>query len=94
MKLSDLTEVLEKEMAWAKEKHGEYHNAHEQYAVMKEEVEEWWDAVKGNYSDSCLYELVQVAAVALRYVMERGTVESIAWVQNKRHELDSIVCRV
>ena len=89
MTLSDLTPILEKEMIWAHGKHGEYHNAHEQYAVMLEEVEEWWLSVKGNYSDSCMYELVQVAAVALRYVMERGNIDRVAYVQQKRHELDA-----
>ena len=85
MTLSDLTPILEKEMSWAHSKYGNYHNSHEQYAVLLEEVDEWWEAVKGNYSDAALYELVQVAAVALRYVIENCDGQDIADIQRMRH---------
>ena len=85
MTLSDLSPLIEKEMAFGRKEYGPYHSAHEHYAVLKEEVEEWWDAVKGNMADSCQYELLQVAAVALRYIIENGDAESIANVQRMRH---------
>ena len=85
MKLNELTELIEKEMTFGFIEYGPYHSAHEQYAVLKEEVEEWWDAIKGNMADSCQYELLQVAAVALRYIIENGDAESIANVQRMRH---------
>ena len=85
MTIADLTPLLEKEMAFGRDKFGTYHNAHEHYAVLQEEVDEWWDAVKGNMADSCQYELLQVAAVALRYIIENGNAESIANVQRMRH---------
>lgn len=91
MTLTDLFPLVAKEMQWAYEKHGPYHNAHEQYAVMREEVDEWWDAVKGNTADCELYELVQVAAVALRYVLERSGARldsadlDLAGIQARRH---------
>ncbi len=85
MTISDLTPLLEKEMAFGRKEHGEYHSAHEHYAVLQEEVDEWWDAIKGNMADSCQYELLQVAAVALRYIIENGDAESIANVQRMRH---------
>lgn len=72
-------------MDFAHAKYGDYHNAHEQYAVLQEEVDEWWDAVKGNMADCCQYELLQVAAVALRYIIENGDAESISNVQRMRH---------
>ena len=85
MKLNDLTPLIEKEMAFGRKEYGPYHSSHEHYAVLLEEVEEWWDAIKGNMADSCQYELLQVAAVALRYIIENGDAESIANVQRMRH---------
>lgn len=83
--LSQLIPLLSAEMDTAKAKYGPYHNSHEHYAVLQEEVDEWWDAVKGNMADYCQYELLQVAAVALRYIMENGDAESIAKVQRMRY---------
>jgi NTP pyrophosphatase (non-canonical NTP hydrolase) len=85
MNINDLSPLLEKEMDFGRDKFGAYHNAHEHYAVLQEEVDEWWDAIKGNMADSCQYELLQVAAVALRYIIENGDAESIANVQRMRH---------
>ena len=50
------------EMNRGKDKFGEFASAHELYAVLKEEVDEFWDSVKGNDPDP--EELLQVAAVA------------------------------
>ena len=86
MTLSEILPVLEKEIAYGDFTHGPFHNSHEHYAVLQEEVDEWWDAVKGNFSDCAMYELVQVAAVALRYVMERNELD-LADVQRRRHGL-------
>jgi len=85
MKTEDLLPLLDTEIAFGRDKYGQYHSAHEQYAVLQEEVDEWWDAVKGNMSDCCQYELLQIAAVALRYIIENGEVENIASVQRIRH---------
>jgi NTP pyrophosphatase (non-canonical NTP hydrolase) len=41
---------------------------HEMYAILLEEVDELWDAIKANEPDERVYaELVQVAAMCLRY---------------------------
>jgi NTP pyrophosphatase (non-canonical NTP hydrolase) len=82
--LSSLLPALEKEMSFGREKYGAYHTAHEHYAVLQEEVDEWWQAVKSNMADSCQYELLQVAAVALRYILENCDVEHIEYVQERR----------
>lgn len=87
--LNDLLPLLDKEMKTASAKYGPFHNSHEHYAVLQEEVDEWWDAVKGNVADCCQYELVQIAAVALRYVIERGDVASISRVQEMRYAHNS-----
>ena len=86
MNINDLSPLLEKEMNYGFEHYGRYHTAHEQYAVLQEEVDEWWDSIKGNMADCCQYELLQVAAVALRYIIENGDVESISNVQRMRHK--------
>ena len=88
MNIKSLVPLIESEMKFGFDKYGKYHNSHEHYAVLQEEVDEWWDAIKGNIADCCQYELLQVAAVALRYIMENGDIESIANVQRMRHEKD------
>lgn len=49
------------------EQYGMFNSAHELYAVLQEEVDEFWDSVKINNPDE--YELIQVAAVAITGVM-------------------------
>jgi len=83
--LSALIPLITGEMDAASKKYGPFHNSHEHYAVLQEEVDEWWDAVKGNMADCCQYELLQIAAVALRYILENGDAESIANVQRMRY---------
>jgi hypothetical protein len=49
------------------EEHGPMMSMHEGYAVLAEEVDELWDALKANQTGMPVYEeCVQVAAVALR----------------------------
>ena len=85
MELLELMPLLQNEIAFGHALYGDYHNSHEQYAVLQEEVDEWWDAVKRNTDDKELYELIQVAAVALRYVMERGDAKELQCKQVDRH---------
>ncbi len=47
----------------------EYNSRHEGYAIILEEVDEAWDAIKGNRIDPELrIELLHVAAVAIRFI--------------------------
>ena len=46
-------------------------SSHEAYAVLAEEVDEFWDAVKANAAASAEMEAVQIAATALRVLVER-----------------------
>lgn len=81
-------DLVKFEMEYALKKYGDYHNSHEHLGVLLEEFEEWKDEVKGNTANTpqAIYELIQIAAVALRYAMENGCVKTIAEVQEKRHE--------
>ena len=46
-----------------------FNSGHEGYAVLKEEVDELWDAIKGNYDKEFLREeAIQVAAMAIRFI--------------------------
>jgi len=51
---------------------GNFHSAHEGYAVLKEEVDELWDEVKNKSAsgNEMRNEAVQVAAMALRFLMD------------------------
>lgn len=73
---SDLFEValylVTAELAVAREKFPKPMNSrHEGYAVIKEELDELWDAIKrDNPMDMVQLEAVQVAAMALRFLIE------------------------
>jgi len=87
--IKDLVPLIGNECEVAWNKYGNFHNSHEHYAVLKEEVDEWWDNVKFNLSDdaSAHYELIQIAAVALRYLRENGDLRKIEKEQEERHGL-------
>ena len=64
-----VTEAINAAKNWPR-----YASAHEAYAVLKEEVDEFWDHVKTNQKRRDLVamrkELIQIAAVALRAATE------------------------
>jgi len=82
-----LTKIIDEEMDFAFHKFGDYHNAHELYGVLLEELDEWFDHVKANTDDTyyAMYELVQVASVALRYVVQNADISMVQEAQNVRH---------
>lgn len=43
---------------------------HEAYGIIKEEVDEMWDAIKSNSTKNARKEAVQVAAMAVRYLID------------------------
>jgi hypothetical protein len=47
-----------------------FHSGHEGYAVLKEELEELWEAVKSDDTAHARREAVQIAAMALRYLTD------------------------
>ncbi|HVA19538.1 MAG TPA: hypothetical protein VMU55_05140 [Solirubrobacteraceae bacterium] len=61
--------AIETELAKAYRKHGaEQWGRHEFYAILKEEVDELWDAIKADLSDERVFEeLIDVAAMCFRY---------------------------
>lgn len=81
---TDLTNIgyeVTREHSRARAIHGPMHSLHEGYAVLKEEVDEFWDLVKMNrtkmsdlelsiHMSKIREELLQVSAMAQRLIMD------------------------
>jgi hypothetical protein len=75
-KAISLHEEVYDEFVRASSKFPPFASEHEGYAILKEEVDELWDAVKLNQKhperyESCRKECIQVAAMALRFLYDR-----------------------
>ena len=47
-----------------------YNSTHEGYAVILEELDEMWDDIKNNRTDLAIQEAMQVAATAIRFMVD------------------------
>lgn len=74
MSVSDIQVVLNEvydELKSATEKFGPFRVPHEGYAVILEELDELWDAIKDNQKfPEHRKECIQIAAMAIRYVLD------------------------
>jgi len=75
MKAIDIQEEIYNEFKKASSKFSSFKSEHEGYAILLEEVDELWDAVKLNQKNSkrhnlCRKECIQVAAMALRFIYD------------------------
>jgi hypothetical protein len=70
-KYQTLIEVVD-ELKSATDKFGAFASAHEGWAVIREEVDELWDEVKSKNGtkESMRKEAIQIAAMAMRFVMD------------------------
>ena len=57
-------ELIEREAERASQKFKPFNSAHEGYAVILEELDEMWEAIKSNDREAALQEAVQVGAMA------------------------------
>jgi hypothetical protein len=73
MTLPQALGLIQGELAYARAQHPDFHSAHEGYAVILEEVEELWDAIKRDDYTLAGAEAVQVAAMALRFLRQQYT---------------------
>ena len=63
--------LVRRELARAVLKHTTpMRSAHEGYAILKEEVDEMWDEIKANRLHPARAEAIQVAAMALRFLVD------------------------
>ena len=67
--MSNVINDVQDEHERALKKFGPFNSAHEGYAVIKEEVDELWDCIKGNADKRLMRaEAIQVAAMAIRFI--------------------------
>ena len=72
----DIFDAIVAELQAATAANGDFHSAHEGYAVILEEVDELWDEVKLNPRKNpqrnamMRKEAIQVAAMAVRFVLD------------------------
>ena len=82
--LEVIKSAIDIELAAATRKFGPFNNTHESYAVILEELDELWDAVKANDTNQACAEAVQVGAMAMRFLFDCAPQE---WIIAKYHEL-------
>jgi len=70
LNVEQATALVLQELEDATEKFGAFNSAHEGWAVIKEEMDELWDEVKRNDRARQIEEAIQVAAMALRYLVD------------------------
>lgn len=58
------------ELELATKKYGPFNSAHEGHSVIEEEFDELWDAVRANDIEHACREAIQVAAMAIRFVID------------------------
>ena len=80
---SNTVYIIKEELEKARAKYGPFNSTHEAYAVLQEEVNEFWDLVQKNgheHKEVFMFdELKQVAAIAIR-IMEELQEGEIKWV--------------
>lgn len=62
--------MVSDELRCATEKFDKFNSAHEGYAVTLEELDEVWEAIKNNDIIKAKIEMIQVAAMAIRFVLD------------------------
>ena len=73
LKIDDLVYA---ELYVATQRYGTFNSYHEGYAVIREEVDELWDEIKGVQDiDEMKKEAIQIAAMAIRFIMDLCEIE-------------------
>lgn len=72
MELVDIFLEVEGELRSAMKAFQPFHSAHEGYAVLKEELDELWYEVKHGTRERQSEEAIQVAAMAIRFLVDLG----------------------
>ena len=85
--IDELVAMVELEFVSATRKFGAFHNGHEGFAVIREEVDELWDEVKTNNTDAACREAIQVAAMGLRFAFDLLSDEQ--WASLREHYSES-----
>lgn len=68
--LNAVLDSVVSELTLASSKFPAFHSPHEGFAILKEEVDELWTEVKANDRERAREEAIQVAAMALRFLLD------------------------
>jgi NTP pyrophosphatase (non-canonical NTP hydrolase) len=71
-KVGHVLDLIGSEFLEARTKFSPFNSAHEGYAILLEEVDELWEAIKSNDPHHARKEALQVAAMALAFLLEVG----------------------
>jgi hypothetical protein len=66
----EVVEAAYRELRQAQEKFAPFKNGHEGHSVIREEFDEFWEAVRAGDIDHAKREAIQVAAMAMRFVID------------------------
>lgn len=70
VELHEILEEVRTEILETRQHHSQFASTHEGYAVILEELDELWDEVKANNKEAAKYEAIQVAAMAIAFILE------------------------
>lgn len=70
MKEADAFGLVRAELDRATDKFGPMASPHEGYAVILEELDETWDEIKANDTKKMTKEAIQLAAMAIRFLID------------------------
>lgn len=70
MTVDEALELVRQEIQKARAKHAPMNSAHEGYAVILEELDEAWVEIKADRPESARKEMLQVAAMAVCFMVE------------------------
>lgn len=65
------------ELRIAQKRFPKFNSGHEGWAIIAEELDELWDDVKTNRIEDSIEEAVQVAAMAIRYIVD---ISEVLWL--------------
>lgn len=68
--VDEVLAAIAQEVQRARAKHKPMNSAHEGYAVLVEELDEAWAEVKADRPEAARQEMVQVAAMAVRFILD------------------------
>lgn len=74
----DWTRAIHDECRRAQDKFAPFKNAHEGHSVIREEFDEFWEAVKANDLAHAKEEAIQLGAMALRFLVEVQSANTLA----------------